>query len=448
MKTASFMLVTMVFQTLYVLIDLYWVGRLGTAAVAAVGISGNLMFVVLALSQMLGVGTTTLVSHAAGRKDRERATAVFNQSQILSVTAGVVFLVIAMATRHTYATSLAADEATRQAIADYLLWFIPALALQFSVVALAAALRGTGNFKPGMVVQTATVIINIVLAPFLIFGWGFGRPLGVAGAAIATFIAIAIGVVWMVTYFLRADSYLRFTPGAWKPDLKEWGALLKIGLPAGAEFGLMAAYLFIVYAVIRRFGPSAQAGFGIGLRVIQSLFMPTVALGFATAAVAGQNYGAHKPERVWGTFVAAASMAVGVMAVLVVLVHLAPDAIVRVFTSDASAIRIGEEYLRIVSWSFVPSALVFVSSSMFQAVGNTLPPLVTSFSRLAIIAVPLYFFAGMAQFEVRWIWYVSIAGTTLQMMLNLLLLRREFDKHLGVATVYAAERQPLPTSDS
>jgi len=96
LKTTSFMLVTMLFQTLYYLVDLYWVGRLGKEAVAAVGISGNLFFVVLALTQMLGVGTTALVSHAAGRKDRERALLVFNQALVLSLLAGVVFLAVAM----------------------------------------------------------------------------------------------------------------------------------------------------------------------------------------------------------------------------------------------------------------------------------------------------------------------------------------------------------------
>src|SRR5918911_298656 len=92
LKTTSFMLVTMVFQTLYFLIDLYWVGRLGKEAVAAVGISGNLTFIVLALSQMLGVGATTVVSHAAGRKDRDRAVLLFNQSQVLSMSCGAAFL--------------------------------------------------------------------------------------------------------------------------------------------------------------------------------------------------------------------------------------------------------------------------------------------------------------------------------------------------------------------
>ncbi len=430
MKTTGFMLVTMAFQTLYILVDLYWVGRLGTAAVAAVGISGNLTFVVLALSQMLGVGTTTLVSHAAGRKDRDRAIAIFNQSQVLSVAAGALFLLVAMGTRHAYAARLAADDLTRQATADYLLWFIPAMALQFTVVALGAALRGTGAFKPGMIVQTATVIINIVLAPFLVFGWGTGLAMGVAGAAVATLIAIAIGAVWMAAYFLRADSYLRFTPGRWMPRLADWRDLLKIGLPAGAEFALMAVYLVIVYAVIRRFGPPAQAGFGIGLRIIQALFLPVVALGFATAAVAGQNFGARQPARVRATFAAASWMAVSTMSLFVILAHVAPGAIVRVFSDDPAAIAVGEEYLRIVSWNFVASGLVFVSSSMFQAIGNTIPPLLTSFSRIVLIAVPLYFLARMPGFVPRWIWYLSVASVAVQMALNLLLLRREFGRRL------------------
>ena len=126
LKTASFMLVTMVFQTLYSLVDLYWVGRLGKEAVAAVGISGNLSFAVLAITQMLGVGTTTLVSHAAGRRDKPQALLVFNQSLVLSSLAGVIFFVLAMALRTTYAEKVAADALTADLASDYLLWFIPA----------------------------------------------------------------------------------------------------------------------------------------------------------------------------------------------------------------------------------------------------------------------------------------------------------------------------------
>src|SRR5262247_3050497 len=120
LKTTGFMLVTMVFQTLYFLIDLYWVGRLGKEAVAAVGIAGNLSFIVLGLTQMLGVGTTTLVSHAAGRKDHPRALVVFNQSQVLAMITGFALLVIGLAGRPSYARALAADPETATLAGDYL----------------------------------------------------------------------------------------------------------------------------------------------------------------------------------------------------------------------------------------------------------------------------------------------------------------------------------------
>ena len=434
LKTTSFMLVAMVFQTLYVLVDLYWVGRLGKEAVAAVGVAGNLAFVVLAVSQMLGVGTTTLVSHAVGRKDHELALLVFNQSQVLSLVSGAVFLAVAMILRVPYARSLSADAETTALAGDYLLWFIPAMALQFGMVAMGSALRGTGNFKPGMVVQSATVILNIILAPFLIFGWVTGVALGVAGAALSTFVAVVVGVIWLSTYFLKPSDFLHFVTRDWKPQLHLWGRMLKVGLPAGAEFALMAAYLFMVYVVSRPFGAAAQAGFGIGMRIVQAGFLPVVALGFAVAPVAGQNFGARHPGRVRETCVSAATLAGTVMLLFALICHIAPAAMIRFFSNDLQVVAVGEEYLRIVSWNFIASGIIFVGSSMFQALGNTIPPLVTSVLRLVFIGLPILWLADQPGFSLRWIWYLSVASVTVQMILNLLLLHREFRLRLRFET--------------
>jgi len=437
LKTTSFMLVTMVFQTLYFLVDLYWMGRLGSQAVAAVSIAGNLTFIVLALSQMLGVGTTTLVSHAVGQKDKARALLVFNQAQVLSMVSGALFTAIGMALRRPYVDALAADPATADLASDFLGWFIPAMGLQFGLIALGAALRGTGNFKPGMVVGTVTVILNMALAPFLIFGWGTGVAFGVAGAALSSFIAVLVGVLWLVSYFFRPDTYLTFDRHAWKPQAPLWKALLKIGLPAGTEFALMAVYLFVVYLVSRPFGAAAQAGFGIGLRIVQAGFMPIVALGFAVAPVAGQNYGARRAARVRRAFQDAALMAAGVMAVFAVACLIVPAPMVAFFSTDPAVIAVGEEYLRILAWSFVGSGVTFVSSSTFQALGNSVPPLMTSLARIVLVAIPAVMLAGAAGFELRWIWYLSTAAILLQMALNLALLRREFGRKLDVAPVSA-----------
>ncbi len=443
-KTASFMLVTMVFQTLYFLVDLYWVGRLGKEAVAGVGVAGNLTFIVLAISQMLGVGTTTLVSHAAGQRNHARALLIFNQSQVLASFVGLVFLVVAMIFRTTYSNALSADAETAALASAYLLWFLPAMGLQFGLVAMSSALRGVGNFKPGMVVQTATVIVNIVLAPVLMFGWGTGRPMGVAGTAMASLIAVLVGVGWLTTYFVGKKAYLTFVKADMKPQWKLWGDMLKIGLPAGAEFALMAVYLVIVYKVASPFGAAAQAGFGIGMRVVQAMFMPVVALGFAVAPVAGQNFGARLGERVKAVFKTGSLMAAGWMFVAALLCNIAPAALVGFFSDDAGVIAVGDEYLRIISWNFVASGVVFVASSMFQAMGNTIPSLLASFSRLGIVAIPVLWFARLPGFELRWIWYLSVIAILIQLTIILLLLRREFRLRLDTMTAPSlAESAPV-----
>jgi putative MATE family efflux protein len=431
LKTTSFMLVTMVFQTLYFLVDLYWVGRLGTEAVAAVGIAGNLTFVVLALTQMLGVGTTTVVSHAVGRKDHGEALLLFNQSQVLAMVTGALFLAVGLATLDSYTRIMSADAKTAALAGEYLIWFIPAMALQFALVAMGSALRAAGNFKPGMVVGTATVIVNMILAPFLIFGWGTGHAFGVAGAAVSSLIAIVVGIVWLGTYFTGKTAYLRFVVADWKPRLDLWRRMLAIGLPAGFEFAMAALYMMIVYSITRPFGAAAQAGFGVGMRLVQAGFMPVVALGFAAAPVAGQNFGAHQAERVKATFKDGALMAAGAMVLFALVCWIAPAALIGVFSKDPAVIAVGEEYLRIILWNFVPSGIIFVASSMFQAMGNTIPSLVTSGVRIAIVAVPSFLLARMAGFELRWLWYLSAASVFVQLAVSMWLLRREFERRLG-----------------
>lgn len=434
LKTTSFMLVTMIFQTLYFLVDLYWVGRLGTDAIAAVSIAGNLTFIVLGLTQMLGVGTTTVVSHAVGRKEHEQALLLFNQSQVLAMITGFLFLIVGLLARMPYSSAMAADANTAKLAGQYLKWFIPAMGLQFALVSMGSSLRAVGNFKPGMLVSTTTVIINMILAPILIFGWGTGRPFGVAGAAMSSLIAIIIGIIWLALYFVKPDDYLRFVVSDWGPRLGIWKRILAIGLPAGFEFAITAVYLVLVYSIMRPFGASAQAGFGIGMRVIQAGFMPVVALGFAVAPVAGQNFGARQPQRVKDTFRDGALMASAAMLLLAILCQIAPEAFIRIFSKDPAVIQVAGTYLRIVSWNFIASGLIFVASSMFQAMGNTLPSLVTSAVRIVVVAIPAFLLSKRQGFELNWIWYLSVASVFVQLALSMLLLRREFDRRLNFST--------------
>src|SRR4029453_9140152 len=145
---SAFLAMSMVVQTLYLLADLFWVGRLGKEAIAAVGLAGNLTIIVLALTQMLGVGTTALISQAAGQKDQSRAELVFNQSFVMSILIAAGLGGVGFLLRAPYSDVLSADATTAALARSYLLWFIPGMLLQFPLVTLGSALRATGIVKP------------------------------------------------------------------------------------------------------------------------------------------------------------------------------------------------------------------------------------------------------------------------------------------------------------
>jgi putative MATE family efflux protein len=420
----------MLFQTLYFLIDLYFVSHLGDAAIAGVSAAGNVMFIVFALTQVLGVGTVALISHAVGRKDQADATRVFNQSFSLSIACGVLTLVVGYLVAAPYMHALGADAATVEAGIDYLWWFLPSLALQFAVVAMGSALRGTGIVQPSMIVQVLTVIMNAVLAPVLIAGWGTGHPLGVAGAGLASSLSLLVGVVLLGVYFHRLEHYVTFDSTAWRWDFVVWGRLLRIGLPAGGEFALMFVYMGIIYWIIRPFGQDAQAGFGIGMRLNQSLFLPAMAVAFATAPIVGQNYAAGQFARVRETFVRATLIGAVIMAALTLLCQWRAEWLVRAFTTEPGAVAVATQFLKLISLNFIASGLVFTCSAVFQGLGNTVPAVLSAATRLLSFIIPALWLTHQPHFRLVELWYVSIASMTVQALVSLWLVRSQLRRRM------------------
>jgi putative MATE family efflux protein len=421
----------MLFQTLYFLVDLFFVSHLGDAAIAGVSTAGTVSFVILALTQMLGVGTVALVAQAAGRKDKPEANRVFNQSVLLSAVCGVLTLAWGFLGGAAYVHWVAADAAAAQAGTTYLYWYTPGLALQFALVAMGSALRGTGIVQPTMVVQMLTVVVNTVLAPILISGWLTHHAFGTAGAGLASSIAVAFGVLCLGLYFVRLEHYVALRPRDWRP---QWGLIrriLNIGLPAGGEFLMIFVILGVIYVVIRGFGTAAQAGFGIGGRVMQALFLPVMAIAFAVTPVAGQNFGAGLFDRVRETFRTAAIVSSVLMLLITLVCQWHPEWFIYVFSRKPEVVAVGAPYLRIISWNFVATGLIFTCSGTFQALGNTWPSLLSSASRLLTFVVPVVLLSWQPHFSLMEVWYLSVATVTLQALTSLALLMREFRRKLG-----------------
>lgn len=414
----------MLAQTLYFLIDLYFVAGLGDAALAGVGAAGTAMFVVMALTQMLGVGAMALVSQAVGRKDHADADLVFNQSLSLAGFCTLATILSGYWLAGAYVRTVGADAATIEAGTTYLHWFLPGLALQYVNMVTMSGLRGTGVVQPTMVVQIATVLLNALLAPILIAGWLTGHPLGVAGAGLASSIAVVAGTVMLALYFGKLEKYIHFRPSLWAPRLDVWRRMINIGLPAGGEFGFMFLYMAVIYWVIRDFGAAAQAGFGLGMRLMQSIFLPAMAIAFATGPIAGQNFGAGHYGRIRETFGAAAKISIVLMLTMTLLAQTRPEWLVHGFTRDPEVVEVASHFLRVISWNFAASAIIFTCSGVFQGLGYTWPALLATASRVVTFAIPVIVISRLPWHRIDHVWYVSVASTWLQALTSFLLLRR------------------------
>jgi putative MATE family efflux protein len=434
----------MIFQTLYFLVDLYFVAELGDAAIAGVGAAGTLMFVIMALTQVLGVGAVALIAQAVGRRDQPDANLVFNQSVLFAVACALATLLGGYALAGFYVATIAADAATQAEGVSYLYWFLPGLALGFAQVVMGSALRGTGIVKPTMAIQALTVLLNTALAPVLIAGWGTGYAMGVAGAGLASSISIVVGIVLLAWYFLKLERYVGFDVRLWRPQLKVWKRMLDVGLPAGGEFALMFIYMGVIYWVISDFGAAAQAGFGIGSRIMQSIFLPAMAIAFAAGPIAGQNFGANLGSRVRETFAKAVLLNTLVMVLVTAFLQWRPEVLVGFFTPEAEAQAVGATFLRVISWTFIAQGVVFTCSGVFQGLGNTKPAMLSSAIRLGVFVPLAVWLAAQPSFYLEEVWWLSVATVWLQGGVSYALLRQQFRRRLvegprpGPASVAAA----------
>ncbi|APV50245.1 MATE family efflux transporter [Betaproteobacteria bacterium GR16-43] len=420
----------MLLQTLYYFVDLYFIARLGESALAGASAAGNVMMFVFALTQTLGVGTGALVSHAVGRKDRDDANLLFNQAVSLAGLMVAVTLVFGYALAWPYMRAIGADEPTIEAGVTFLLWFIPGLALQYPMVVMGAGLRATGIVKPTMVVQMVTVVLNAILAPVFIAGWGTGHAMGVAGAGLATSVATLAGNVVLAIYFVRLEKYVTFNRAQWKPRVDKWKALLKVGVPAGGEFAAMGLFTVTVYWITGAFGAAAQAGFGIGSRIMQMVFLPAMAVAFAAAPIAGQNFGARSFGRVRETFRSAAIGSCLLMAIITLFCQVEGEAMARIFSQDPAVVGVTIGFLHVISLNFVAVGLIFTCSALFQAMGNTWPSFLSMGVRLVTFAVPAIWLSRHPGFQLHHLWYISMVTVVIQAALSLWLLQGQFRARL------------------
>jgi len=419
--------VSMVMFTVYLMVDLYFVGRLGPDAVAALSISGNAFFIHLGFSTILGTGGMALIAQAFGRKDYDYAARVFKQSILLALMVGAIEAAIGLMIAPAYIKFFGGTGKSLQWGIQYFQIFVISFLFMILLYTIGNCYRGMGNTKTPMMILLQANILNIVLDPVLIFGW-LGLPaMGVRGAALASAISqvYALGIYG---YFLFIKGYHIDLKGKWELRADIIRKSLLIGIPSGMNHFLLAANLMISFRVISDYGTAALASIGIGFRLLQAIYIPVIAVASAMAAIVGQNFGANKYDRISGTFGRAWLVSIMFMILCTAICRAVPGQLFEIFSNDSDVIRFGVIYLKVFSLGFVMVGTIMVTSAAFQGLGKTYPSLVGAVLDNALFAglvftLPVYFSWGIQS-----IWWIKVATAAIEAVVVAAWLKSELKR--------------------
>jgi putative MATE family efflux protein len=406
-------LVTFGLQTLYALVNLFFVGWLGGPSLAALGIVLNTFFLVLALGQSIGAGGLALISQTYGRGERASLPHVFQQVLWLTTVLGSACWFLGWLLAEPYIRAFTDDpEVIRLGVAFFRV-YSATFFTQVTMISLSFSFRGVGDFIVPTALFGGGLLLNLALDPLLIFGLGPVPRLGLLGAAYATVTTqglVVVGYLWLIT--VSRHSTLLVLRRPFRVDWRLLPRLLRIGLPSGVQFVLAAGAFMLTYRAIRPFGPDAAAAVTVGFRVMQSATLPAVAIGASVSSLVGQNYGARNLERVKAALGWGLAYMAGIFSFGAALMILFPAFWVSLFTSERGIIVIGADYLFIAAVSLPVYSVGMLTTSVSQGLGRTLAPMLAVGARLGCFALGLFLveqLLGLSLLRVFWVATLAIA---------------------------------------
>jgi putative MATE family efflux protein len=419
------MVLEMVLESLFAVVDVFWVGRLGADAVATVGLTESLLSLVFAVGLGLSLSTTAMVARRIGEKDPEGAAVAGVQAIAIglgvSVLVGVPCFLFAPQLLHLMGAS-PQIVATGSGYARIALGGSGAIMLLFLNNAI---FRGAGDAAIAMRLLWVSNILNLILDPCLIFGWGPFPRLGVTGAALATFSGRSIGVLYQFYRLFRGTERIRILRNQIRLDFNVLLRLLRVSLTGILQFAIAHTSWIGLVRIVSIFGSAALAGYTIAIRIIIFLLLPSWGLSNAAATLVGQNLGAKQPERaeksVWRTgfynmlFLGGIGLLFAIFAVPVV----------RLFTHDSQVIPFAVSALRIISYGNIGYAYGFVMLQAFNGAGDTLTPTIVNFFGFWFLEIPLaYVLAIPARMHSNGVFIAIVVAEGAIAIASIILFRR------------------------
>jgi len=389
------MVLEMVLESLFAVVDVFWVGRLGANAVATVGLTESMLSLVFAVGMGLSLSTTAMVARRIGEKDPDGAAV----AGVQAITLGLIISVAIGIPCFLFAPSLLrAMGATPEIIATGSGYTRICLGGSFAVLLLFlnnAIFRGAGDAAIAMRLLWISNIINLILDPCLIFGWGPFPRLGVTGAALATLTGRSIGVIYQFYRLMRGTERLRILRSQIHVRLNVLLRLLRVSLTGILQFAIAHTSWIGLVRIVSTFGAAALAGYTIAIRIVIFVILPSWGLSNAAATLVGQNLGAGHPERaekaVWRTGIYN-MIFLGLVGLFFIFLSVP---IVRLFTHDLDVVRLGANCLRIVSYGNLGYAYFMVMMQAFNGAGDTITPTIVNFFGFWLFEIPLAYWLAI-----------------------------------------------------
>ena len=427
------MILSMLIQACYNIVDSYFVSKLSQDALNAVGLAFPVQNLMIAVSVGTGVGINALLSRSLGQKDQERANRTAMNGVMLEVVSGLVFTVLGLTCARLFYTVQTDIPGIVEYGADYLTIIAGCSMGIFLSVACERLVQATGRTVYAMVIQGTGSVINLILDPILIFGlFGFPR-MEVAGAAVATVTGQIIGGLVGLYLSLTHNPELQMSVAGLRPSREIIKGIYSVGLPSIIMQSIGSVMVFGMNQILIAFTATATAVFGIYFKLQSFIFMPVFGLNNGMVPIVAYNYGAQKPERITRTVKLAMAYAVGIMAVGFALFQLFPDVFLSLFEAEGEdagdLLTIGVPALRIISFHFLVAGICVVSMSVFQALGHGVLSLIVAIVRQLIVLLPTAFLLSrLGGLDV--VWWAFPAAETIAVMLCLLFLFRVFQKEI------------------
>lgn len=403
------------FQTIYNFVDRLWLSKHGATSLASVVLTWPLIFLAIAVGSGVTIAGTALVAQYMGAQREEEANTAAGQVLWFTTALSIIFAAAGFFAARPILMLMGPEPALIDAGTTYMQIIYAGAPLMFSTFIVSALLSGAGDTVTPMILIAVSVLLNVILDPLFIFGWGPFPAWGVAGAAVATVISrgllAIVGFALLFSGRLGLHIHLRHL----RPKWDEIRRIISIGGLASIGNAGTALGFGVMNGALARIGTAAISAFGIGNSFIAIVLMPAMGLGQAAATMVGQNLGANQPKRAKQSAWAGIWLSTGVLVIAAVIVLITRATLIRIFTSDPEITRIASDMFILVAFAFPFMGVIQVVAGVYQGSGHTIYSMFFGLFRLWALRVPLVyilpFVLGMGANGVWWAMLVSNFGT-------------------------------------